>query len=350
MDFFDNDVSKWYVRLSRARFYDVDADDNRAAFATLHEVLAVTTRLLAPFAPFVTDWMHRELTGASVHLADYVRASRRDAAPDLEAAMEAVRRLATLGRAAREEVGINVRQPLGELVCVVPDHGATPGAGAPPALLRELEPVLAAELNVKAVRWAESGDSLVTLEAKPNFRILGKRFGKSMPLAQAAVEALESEALRAFERGQAVGIEVDGATHLLEPGDLTILRRASGAYVVEEDGGFVAALDPTVTPALRREGLAREVISRVQRMRKEAGLAVSDRIRLAVAGDAEVEESVRAFRERVAGEVLARQLRVGDETGVGDTAAEAAAGTRSHQHDLELDGRPVRISLIQDHS
>ena len=126
IEFVDDDVANWYVRQSRKRFYDVDTADNRAAFATLHEVLVVVCRLLAPFAPFVTDWMHRELTGESVHLAPYVRdggarASRRSA---LEAAMASVRTLATLGRAAREQAGINVRQPLSRMVCVAPEHRA----------------------------------------------------------------------------------------------------------------------------------------------------------------------------------------------------------------------------------
>src|SRR5690606_14936140 len=120
LGFVVDDVSNWYVRRSRDRVYDVAGEDNRAAFATLHEVLVVTSRLLAPFAPFLSDFIHRELTGASVHLAPYARADAP--APDaaLEAAMEELRELARLGRAAREEAGIKVRQPLGRLLCVVP--------------------------------------------------------------------------------------------------------------------------------------------------------------------------------------------------------------------------------------
>ncbi|MDP9279247.1 MAG: isoleucine--tRNA ligase, partial [Gemmatimonadota bacterium] len=120
MTFFDEDVSKWYVRQSRHRFYDVDGEDNRAAFATLHEVLTVTCRLLAPFAPFVTDWVHRELTGGSVHLAPFVRPPAAAIDVDLERAMSHIRTLATLARAAREEAGVKVRQPLARMVCVVP--------------------------------------------------------------------------------------------------------------------------------------------------------------------------------------------------------------------------------------
>ncbi len=159
IEFVDDDVSNWYVRLSRGRFYDVDGDDNRAAFATLHEVLTSVCRLLAPFAPFVTDWMHRELTGESVHLAPFV-APRAGAASDLDAPMAAIRTLARLGRAAREEVGIKVRQPLARMVCVAP--------GVPESALVPLVPLLASELNVKRVDFATSADELVTLQAKPN--------------------------------------------------------------------------------------------------------------------------------------------------------------------------------------
>ncbi|MEP6991287.1 MAG: class I tRNA ligase family protein, partial [bacterium] len=279
MDFVDDDLANWYVRQSRARFWAADnvfSDDNNAAFATLHEVLVVVCRLLAPFAPFATDLLHGELTGTSVHLAPYVRETPAPSDAALEALMDSVRRLATLGRAAREQAKINVRQPLARMVCVAPavDEEA----------LRHLLPVLAAELNIKSIELATSGDALVTLSAKPNFRALGRKFGKSTPMAAEAVAAFTSAHLRAFEQGAELLVTVDGETHGLGADDLTIVRRASGALIVEEEHGYFAAIDVALTPELEREGLAREVISRVQRMRKEAGLAVSYRIRLRIDG------------------------------------------------------------------
>jgi isoleucyl-tRNA synthetase len=228
-------------------------------------------------------------------------------------------------------------------------------------LVRSLERLLAAELNVKQVRWAASGDALVTLEAKPNFRVLGKRFGKSTPTAAQAVSGLGAEALRRFERGEAVGVAVDGVDHVLEAGDLTIVRRASGEYVVQESEGYVVAIDPTVTPELRREGMAREVVSRVQRLRKEAGLSVSDRIRLTVGGDGEVEAAVREHQTYIAGEVLATALAVGTSEGTNSSTvqtpgtepdADGATGTSPTQHHatltFDLDGREVRVALSKD--
>jgi len=187
---------------------------------------------------------------------------------------------------------------------------------APSVPENELEPLISllrAELNVKVVEFASSGDALVTLEARPNFRTLGKKFGKKTPLAAQAVAAFDSTKLRDFVRGVPLVVSVDGESHELSAEDLTVVRRASGALVVQEDGGFFAAVDPSVTPELKREGQAREVVSRVQRMRKEAGLAVSDRITLTVGGGTEVRAVIEAHGDWIAAEVLAAELVVVDE-------------------------------------
>ncbi len=338
MTFFDEDVSKWYVRQSRHRFYDVDDADNRAAFATLHEILAVTCRLLAPFAPFITDWVHRELTGSSVHLAAFTRGPLGVGAidVDLERTMAHIRTLATLGRAGREEAGVKVRQPLARLVCVVPTHGASSkGAQArAEGMLSELSPLLAAELNIKKVEFISSADDLVTLKAKPNFRSLGKKFGKDTPLAAEAVQALSSDALREFEAGKPLYVSVGNESRELGHEDLTVVRTASGELVVKEEGGYFAALDSVVTRDLRLEGLAREIVSRVQRLRKELGFAVSDRITLFIAGGAEIQEAVNAFQKWIADEVLALKVRVGEQID----------GTHA-THTFDLDGQSVEVAL-----
>ena len=338
MTFFDEDVSKWYVRQSRHRFYDVDDADNRAAFATLHEILAVTCRLLAPFAPFITDWVHRELTGSSVHLAAFTRGPLGVGAidVDLERTMAHIRTLATLGRAGREDAGVKVRQPLARLVCVVPTHGASSkGAQArAEGMLSELSPLLAAELNIKKVEFISSADDLVTLKAKPNFRSLGKKFGKDTPLAAEAVQALSSDALREFEAGKPLYVSVGNESRELGHEDLTVVRTASGELVVKEEGGYFAALDSVVTRDLRLEGLAREIVSRVQRLRKELGFAVSDRITLFIAGGAEIQEAVNAFQKWIADEVLALKVRVGEQID----------GTHA-THTFDLDGQSVEVAL-----
>src|SRR5262245_24965067 len=330
IEFVDDDLANWYVRLNRSRFYDTEGADNRAAFATLYEVLGSVCRLMAPIAPFVSDWIHRELTGESVHLAPFVAPRAEPAEPTLDTAMEAIRTLARLGRAAREDAGIKVRQPLSRMVVVAPH--------IPDASLEPLTPLLSIELNVKQVEIARSGDALVTLEAKPNFRALGKKFGKKTPLAAQAVAAFTSDELRAFLRGEPLVVSVEGDSHELVPDDMTIVRRASGDLVVQEDGGFFAAIDPTVTPELKLEGYARELISRVQRMRKESGFAVSDRIALTVAGGSEVKAVIDTHGAWIADEVLATELGF---VALGDSEL------RRDMLTIDLDGITAHVAITR---
>jgi isoleucyl-tRNA synthetase len=178
----------------------------------------------------------------------------------------------------------------------------------------------------------------VTLEARPNFRALGKKFGKKTPLAAEAVKAFTGTHLRRFEQGGELLVTVDGETHGLEPDDLTIVHRASGSLVVQEEKGFFAAIDPSITPPLRREGLARELISRVQRMRKEAGLAVSDRIRLQVAGDPQIQDAAAEHRGWIAAEVLATDVVVGG----------APQANMLARQTMDLDGIRAELALTRD--
>ena len=247
--------------------------------------------------------------------------------------MDAIRTLARLGRAAREEIGIKVRQPLGRLVCVAPRVGEE--------ALEPLVPLLAAELNVKGVEFARSGDDLVTLDARPNFRELGKKFGKRTPVAAQAVAALSGEQLRAFLHGAPLVVSVDGESHELSPDDVTIVRRAAGSLAVQEEGGFFVALDPTVTPELRLEGHARELISRVQRMRRESGLSVSDRITMQVAGAAGVHDVIDAYGAWIAEEVLATELRLVSDGGPGGHWEEQDAQS------IDLDGITATVAITR---
>jgi len=322
-------VSNWYVRLSRARFWETDTDDNRAAFATLHEVLTVTCRLLAPLAPFLTDWMHRQLVGTSVHTAPYLRAAGAVRDANLERAMAAVRTLCRLGRAAREEAGMKVRQPLARMVCVVPkDEGEAVGA---------LLPLIQTELNIKTVKMGGSADDLVRMSGKGNFRVLGKRFGKATPEAAAAIEQLSSAELQAFERGEPVAITVAGVAHALEADDVVLTRSAAGDLVVAGDGVYVAAVDAALTDELRREGTARELVSKIQRARKDGGLSVSDRVRLAVGGVQQVRDAAAAHHAWIAGEVLASEFVVSDS----ETATSGSAVA-------DLDGLAAWFTLERD--
>jgi isoleucyl-tRNA synthetase len=303
-DFIVDDLSNWYVRRSRDRFWgSADAADTRAAFATLHRALVDVSRLMAPVAPFLADWLHQALTGQSAHLSRLPEpAIARD--HRLESGMEAARRLSTLGRAARELVNIRVRQPLGTMYAVVP-----PGLEMEPGLVD----VLRDELNVRTIEFIEGAEELVTFSARPNFRALGARFGKLTPRVADAIRQLESTALAASRLGGPLAVEVDGERLTLEPGDLQVVQEATGEFVVEAEGGYTVALDPSVTPELRAEGLARELVSRVQRLRKESGFEVADRVRLAAAAPAELRDAFSRHRDFIMSETLAVELELADD-------------------------------------
>ena len=322
-----DDLSNWWVRQNRGRFWVPGGSADPAALATLHDVLAITSRLLAPAAPFLSDAVHRALTGTSVHLAPFPRPAPDHDDAALERAMDAVRRLASLARSAREDVGIRVRQPLARMLAALP-------ADVDRAVFASLVPLLAAEVNVKRVELVDAGTDLVSLEARPSFRALGKRFGKATPVAAEAIRGLATEQVALFEAGGAVEIVVEGRAVRLEPDDLVVHRQARGDVVVRTDGVVVAALDPALTDELRQEGVAREVVSRVQRLRREAGYQVADRIELWVTGEEAVRAAVQRHAGYIGGETLARAVRTAEPEGRVDAAA-----------DVELDGLGARLAV-----
>ncbi len=328
IDFVD-ELSNWYVRVNRPRFWAVDAVADPAALATLHEALLAVSRMLAPAAPFLSDWLHRSLAGTSVHLARFPESSRRRD-PGLEAAMEAVRRLASLARAAREERGLRVRQPLARMQVAVPTAARGPA-------LDELLELLRLEVNVKAVDVVASDTDLVRLRAKPNFRSLGKRYGKRTPVVAAAAERLNPAQLRGLERGEEATLEVDGEPATFLPEDVVVERDVASDWLVASDGPYVAALDPRLDETLRLEGLAREVVNRVQRLRKEAGYVYTDRIGLWISGDGPLLDAVRGHAEFIQGETLARRLELGGRAPAPDL-----------EQELDIDGHGVVMGVQRD--
>lgn len=309
-EFVLNDVSNWYVRRSRDRFWATQPGvvaDSADAFATLHECLVVTTRLLAPFAPFMSDWLHRALLDdESVHLADFP-APVGYAEPELEEAMADVRRLVALGRAARQGAGVGTRQPLSVLQAVVPS-----GRGLPEPMVA----ILAEELNVKQVVLLGQSRDLLRLSAKAKFGVLGPKHGARTPKVASAIGELPAAALDRLRAGKAVEVEVEGEQISVEPEDVSILEETQTELAMASGGGYVTALDTELTDELRAEGYAREIVSRAQRMRRDAGLEVADRIRLGIAGPEVVERAVVEHSAYIAGETLAVEVLVG-EAGIG---------------------------------
>ncbi len=312
---FVDELSNWYVRRSRRRFWDGDP----AAFSTLRTCLLTTARMLAPFCPFLSDEIYDNLDGTepSVHLCDFPKAGGRD--PALERRMAVARETVRLGLAARGQAKLKVRQPLRAAVIVA--TGFERGA------IEQLADVVSEELNVRELRFVSDADELGQTEIKPNYRTLGPRFGKQMPLVAAAVAALDPAGLR---DGRPIAVSVGGQDHELTAEDLLVSMKPLHGYQVEREGSHAVALELELDDDLRREGWAREIVHAVQAARRDAGLEVSDRIVLTLDGDEELIGAAHAYEDYIAGETLATEV-----------SYESLNGAAP----VEIDGRELRVGV-----
>ncbi|MGY4971530.1 isoleucine--tRNA ligase [Streptomyces nigrescens] len=308
---FVDDLSNWYVRRSRRRFWQGDA----AALRTLHEVIETVTRLMAPLTPFITERVWQDLVVPvtpdapdSVHLTSWPVADRTLIDPALSGRMQLVRRLVELGRATRAESGVKTRQPLSR--ALVAAHGFAD-------LSEDLRAQIAEELNVSSLAsLSEVGGSLVDTTAKANFRALGKRFGKGVQAVAKAVAAADAAALSLALREGTASVEVDGETVSLAPEEVIITETPREGWSVASDAGATVALDLEITPELRRAGLARDAIRLIQEARKNSGLDVADRIALRwQSTDEELRTALADHAGLISDEVLATDFAPGEADG-----------------------------------
>ena len=302
---FVDDLSNWYVRRSRRRFWDGDP----SALTTLHDTLETVTKLMAPLTPFITERVWQDVVrpasadaAESVHLADWPVYEASDVDEELSAAVALARRLVELGRAARANAKVRTRQPL---------RRALVGSAAWARLSEELRAEVAEELNIGALEpLSSAGAALVDFSAKGNFRALGKRFAKQTPQVAAAIAASDAAALsKTLEADGRAVVSVDGADVEVLPDEVIIAERPREGWSVVNVQGETVALDLELTPALRLAGLAREVVRLVQEARKNSGFEVSDRIVLTWQAAGETAEALRENASLVAGEVLAVEMR-----------------------------------------
>ncbi|MDQ3784124.1 MAG: isoleucine--tRNA ligase [Actinomycetota bacterium] len=336
LDRFVDDLSNWYVRRSRRRFWRSGSDaDTRAAFLTLWECLTTVARLTAPFTPFIADEIFTNLTGPdvnapdSVHLADWPQPDDARVDDGLRARMELVRRLVTLGRSARTDAKVRVRQPLRRALVVLPSSQR--------ALLEGLEDLVAEELNVKEVEVAHGLEDLVLYVVKPNFRTLGPRFGARVKeVAQALGRADPAHIVGSLEDQGTVTIDVEGTEEALGRDEVDVRVSGRSGLSFAQDGPYGIALDLAITPELFAEGTAREAVRSVQELRKSSGLAVEDRIELWLTADDEpILAALRDHTGYIAAEVLATSLHIEE----GPPPENAAAS------DASLDDRILHLAL-----
>jgi isoleucyl-tRNA synthetase len=322
-----DDLSNWYVRRSRRRFWDGEA----VAFETLRTCLLAVVKLLAPFCPFVADEIYDNLDGElpSVHLCDFPKPEEigeRD--EELEQAMALARETVRLGLGARGKAKIKIRQPLREAAVVADTRERQ--------AIERLVDVIREELNVEQVRFVAAAEELGSYEIKANYRALGPKFGKEMPMAAEAIAALDpAHVAQTLRDGGMLGISVGGREHSLTGEDLLMTMRAPEGYSVEREGAHAVALDLEIDDHLREVGRAREIVHAVQNARKSAGLAVEDRIVLLLGGDEALIAAADANREHLANETLAVELRIDNGETVSMDYTETAA----------VEGLELRIAL-----
>jgi len=294
-----DDLSNWYVRRSRARFWK---SSDPAAHATLHECLLTITQALAPYCPFITDDMYRNLAGtsSSVHVTDWPAVDESAIDDALEAEMALARQLVSLGRAARSDAKIGVRQPLPRAIALL---------SAGEALRDEVVHEIAEELNVKHFEVVSTLEGLLSYRVVPNFRALGPRVGKLLPRVKEILAALDgAEVQRAFDEHGHFDLDVDGEVVRLEPGDVEIRAEQHEELALAQDARYAVALDLTLDDDLRAEGMARELSRAINDLRKGAGFDISDRIVLRYYTTGDLAKVVERHRDWIMTEVLATAM------------------------------------------
>ncbi|MCB9164143.1 MAG: isoleucine--tRNA ligase [Flavobacteriales bacterium] len=336
-DFVVEDLSNWYVRLNRRRFWkgEMGADKN-AAFQTLHRCLEVIAMLSAPIAPFFSDRLYRDLIGTSVHLSDWPKHDEQAIDLELEQRTALAQKLTSLVLSIRKKEGHRVRQPLQKMLVPVTD-------AAMRTRLEAIRDLVLSEVNVKELVILDASESKLTKRIKPDFKKLGGRMGKLMKSVAAAVNAFSQAQIAELEANGAMKLSVEGQEVELLRDDVEITAENVPGLSVASDGPLTVALDITLNDELIQEGIARELVSRIQTLRKETGLEVTDRIDLHILrnGDGRFEQAVRAH----AGHILAETLAVTPEDQVlVDTLPNGGAGA----HEVELDEHlTAALSLVR---
>jgi isoleucyl-tRNA synthetase len=308
---FVDQLSNWYVRLNRRRFWKAaSGDDKQSAYLTLYQCLDGIHRLMAPFIPFLSEAVYQNLVrshdsaaASSVHMSAWPERNAEWHDARLLKETEVVQRVVGLGRSARNASKLKVRQPLSRLLVRVPDDFSADAVLRHQALIRD-------ELNIKAIELVARDAELVSYRIKPNLPVVGKRYGKLIPAIRKYLATADGVAIAAaVARGESQQFDIDGQTLVFEPEDLLVETESAEGFACAEEEGYLAGLDTSLNSDLIREGMARELIRIVQDTRKQAGLEVSDRIELMIDGDAAVTDAIRAHRDSIMNETLASEWR-----------------------------------------
>ena len=335
-DFVGENLSNWYVRLNRKRFWGGTMDkDKLAAYQTLYTCLDTVARLAAPFAPFISERIFRDLNAVSgsdksgsVHLSTFPKADTTLVDKDLEQMMSLAQRISSMVLALRRKVNIKVRQPLTKILVPVLDADTA-------RYIRAVENLIKSEVNIKEIELIENTTGLITKRIKPNFKLLGPRCGSLMKQLAATVAGFSQEQIEAVENGTLTSLEIEGKKIEFTSADFEIASEDMPGWLVASEGRLTVALDITVSEELRREGVARELINRIQNIRKDSGLEVTDKIRVEIELSPLVEGAVSEFGDYIGSQTLA-----------GDVVCSVSPqGTFSVKS--EIDEQPLTIAITK---
>ncbi len=314
-EFVNDDLSNWYVRLNRKRFWGKEMDkDKLSAYQTLYTCLETIAKLLAPFSPFYSDQLFRDLedvtkrdNAESVHLTNFPVADDCLIDKDLEARMEMAQKITSMVLALRRKVNIKVRQPLQSVMIPAIDE-------IQKRHIEAIKDLVINEVNVKELKFVEGSDILVK-KVKCNFRTMGKKFGKLMKGIAAQMSNLSQEEISSLEKEGKININVDDQTVVVEASDVEIISEDIPGWLVANEGNLTVALEIELNDDLKNEGMARELINRIQNLRKDCGLEITDRIKVTVTPNAQIETAVNAFADYIKGQVLADSITLADNDG-----------------------------------
>ncbi|GAB3230486.1 isoleucine--tRNA ligase [Hymenobacter seoulensis] len=316
-DFVTDQLSNWHVRLSRRRFWKGElSTDKRAAYETLQECLVVVSQLMAPIAPFFAEWLYKNMTDGmreeavakntplapeSVHLTLLVQADETRIDKALEERMELAQRISSLTHSLRKKSVLKVRQPLQRILVPVFNESTREQVG-------KVEDLICAEVNVKHVEFLDDTSGVLVKSVKPNFKRLGQQYGAKLKAVGARIQQMTPEEISTLEKTGQLAVEVDGEVLTLAPDDVEIRTQDLPGWLVATDGPLTVALDVTLTDELRQEGVARELVNRLQNLRKDTGLEVQDKIRVTLGHQPELEAAVQSFGDYIREEVQALAL------------------------------------------
>lgn len=312
-DFVIDEVSNWYVRRNRRRFWKSEMGaDKLGAYQTLHEVLFIVSKLIAPFIPFMAEELYQNIVGKnkqlSVHMEDYPQIDDQMQTvidENLEMRMAITQKIVYMGRALRNDVQIKVRQPLEKIMVFAPDEKSK-------SAIMDMHDIICDEINIKDIQFVDDINRLANLSCKPNFKVLGRRAGKNMKLLNLKIREFGDDELAQIKEKGSLTLDIEGTAFELNMDDLEIVSTPKEDLVVATEDNLSVALDTHISAKMRNEGISRELVNRIQNFRKDAGLEVTDRIKLVLELPVDIDEAVRELESYISEETLAEEIQYGN--------------------------------------